>query len=657
MSQAPPALAQGDAAATAVAAPPSVTCRLVAWLRETWPLLTVLLGFALTTVIVPTLAPVATTDDWAYSRSAQILVQEGRLTIFPVVAATSVVPVLWSALFGFLLEPTLGIFRLATVVITALGGVALYVLCGALGVSRGRAALGVAAHLANPLTFVLAFTVMTDAHFVAMLLVASCLFVRGIQGSCGELSLFSHLRPQPAVLRERGGGLAGRWLAAGSLVAGLAFLCRQQGALIVPAVVLYLLLAGRLRFNRASGRLLAQAVAPVALIMAGYYLWLRSSSVSPAVQAAFLQEALEEGWRGAWWLLRRLTFVEVIYLGFFTLPIMAAAIPASRTLLRQPRGAGLLLTGLWGGVAILGVALFWRQGALMPYISQFFGAGGLGPPDVLGSRPKLLTPEVRGALTIACLAATLLLGLCAGRAVNRARAERKGPGTTRETSVAGLVLCIFLGQVAGVLPPSYHYIGWTAGSLDRYLLPLAPLAIALALWSVRDIALAPPPGWLVVAGMLVFSVAGTRDYLAYLQAVWQMADVAVARGTPLDRLDAGAGWDGYHLYEEGAARRVRSHTPKGGPWWVYFYGPATDSAYIVSSTPRKGYHAVARREYDAWLQRAPATLFLLRRATVPWPPAPDPDSPYQRRAADGRPPPVSPLPAASPSPVALVDAP
>jgi hypothetical protein len=208
----------------------------------------------------------------------------------------------------------------------------------------------------------------------------------------------------------------------------------------------------------------------------------------------------------------------------------------------------------------------------------------------------------------------------------------------------------------GALLPSFEFRNWraygvSAPSLDRYLLPLAPLGIALALWTLREIAILPHLGWLVVAGMLAFSVAGTRDYLVYLQAVWQMADLAVARGSPLDRLDAGAGWDGYHLYEEGAARHVRSRTPKGGPWWVYFYGPATDSAYIVSATPRTGYRAVARRDYDSWLQRKPTMLFLLRRLTDPWPPVRDADSPYQRRTADGRLPQPTPLPA-TPSPAA-----
>ncbi|MFT4039562.1 MAG: hypothetical protein QM692_15350 [Thermomicrobiales bacterium] len=664
-------------------APTPTAPRLLRWLRANWPILLVFVAFAVAAVIVPTLTNVSTTDDWAYSRSAQILVQEGRLVIFPVVAASSVFPVLWGALFGALFGPTLGVFRLATVVITALGGVLLYALCRDLGVTRGRAALGVAAWLANPLVFILAFTVMTDAHFVTMLLLATWLFGRALcgetltpsdrealtpnpspdarergadrRGRGGNMASSCHIgatgtgqSPSPAH-RERGWGegfsasqtlaVASPWLIAGSLAAGLAFLTRQQGALIVPAVVLWLLLTRRLWFNRASVVLLLQLVTPFALVMAGYYAWLRTSGVPPQVQSAFLREALEEGWAGAWWLLRHLTFVEVMYFGFFTLPIVAAALPYTRSLLRGLSRPGWVIALLWGGVAVAGVVLFWQRGARMPYIPQFFGSGGLGPPDVLGSRPILLGPEPRGVLTIACLLATLLLGVLAGRALGQLRpAPTATLAAIRANRVAGLALCIGLGQVAGVLPPSFHYIGWTAGSLDRYLLPLAPLVIALALWALRSARIVVPLGWVLAAAMLVFSIAGTRDYLSYLRAVWSLADEAVTRGVSLQQLDAGAGWDGYHLYEYGVENRIRSRTPRGGPWWVHFYAPATDSTYVVSGKPRKGYLQVASRPYDSWLEDDATTLYLLRRPWAPWPPSPpspQKDAPVTPRAADG----------------------
>jgi hypothetical protein len=484
--------------------------------------------------------------------------------------------------------------------------------------------------LFNPLVFVLAFTFMTDAHFMALLVIATWLYSKALNDSAEDdgitiastASGTTPARPQPKRFLDRlrptpqsaawATIINGRLIVAGSVVAGLAFLARQQGALIVPAVVLFLVLTRRLWFDRTSLVLLIQLAAPVLIAIGAYFLWLRYGNDVPRVQTQFLREILADGWSGTWWLLRRLTVVELMYLGFFTLPLMTAIIPFARHLMEGIPRRGWLLFAAWQAVLLVGITAFWVRGAYMPYIAQFFGSGGLGPPDVLGSRPILLGPDMRAVLTIVCFAASLLLALVAARAM--------GAAPSLERTRAGLVLAIGLGQVVGVMPPSYHYIGWASGSLDRYLLPLVPLAIALALWGLRDVRMALPLGWIVAAALAVFAVAGTRDYLVYMRAVWSMGEEAVAAGVPLDRLDAGSGWDGYHLYERGLETPIRSRTPKGGPWWVYFYAPATDSAYVVSGKPLPRHFVVARRPYSSWLQTRPTNLFLLRRFGEPWPP-------------------------------------
>ena len=584
--------------ATVVAHPPAAgtssgaasSSRIVTWVRANWALLAVYVAFALAAAVVPTLAPVATTDDWAYARSAQILLEEARLTIFPVVAATAVFQIAWGALFGFILEPTLGVFRLSTVVITALGGLALYGLCRDLGVARARGALGVATFLFNPLVFVLAFTFMTDAHFMALLVIATWLYARAIALD----------------------GIDGRLIVAGSGVAALAFLTRQQGALIIPAVATYLLVARRVQFDRASLVLLVQLVTLPAVAIAGYYTWLRYGNDVPTVQTSFFREAIEEGWSGTWWLVQRLTVVELMYLGFFTLPLVVAVLPRLTRLTKGIPILGWRLFALWQVILLVGVTALWVGGGRMPYVQQWFGSGALGAPDVLGSRPILLSPTIRAAITIVCLIASLLLALVAARAV-------AAPGSL-ERSRAGLVLSIGMWQVLGVMPPSYHYIGWAAGSLDRYLIPLVPLTIALALWALRGVRISLPLGWIVATALALFSVAGTRDYLVFMRAVWAMGEEALAAGVPLDRLDAGSGWDGYYLYEYGREHRMRSRTPKGGPWWVYFYAPATDSAYVVASKPLPRHYVIKKHPYSSWLQQEPKNVYLLHRAGVPWPP-------------------------------------
>jgi hypothetical protein len=565
--------------------------------RAHWPVAAVLAALAIAAVIVPTLTPVATTDDWGYSRSAQILVTEGRLVVFPVVAATAVFQIVWGALFGWLLEPTLGVFRLSTVVMVGLGAVGLYGLCRELGIDRHRAALGTAAFLFNPLLFVLAFTFMTDPHFVSLLVIATWWYARGLRPDT----------PSPG------------WVVAGSAVAGLALLTRQQGVLIPVAVVVFLLVTRRLRLDRPSLTRFLQVVGLPVVAFAGYLAWLRFGNDVPQVQTSFLRELVEEGWAGTWWLAQRLTVVELAYLGFFTLPLVVAALAAWR---RRPEGArasgvgisrtGWLLLAVWSGVLLVGVTGLWLRGMKMPYIGQFFGSGGLGPPDVLGSRPRLFSGDARTVITVVCVLASLGLAVIVARGISAAP-------VSPERATAGLVLTVGLWQVVGIFPPSYHYIGWTAGSLDRYLLPIIPLTIALSLWTLRDRHLLLPTGWVIVVLFALFAVAGTRDYLVYMRSVWSVATDAVAAGVPLDQIDAGAAWDGYYLYEAGLELK-RGRTRRGGPWWVYFYGRATDSSYVVSSTPRRGYFQIWKRSYSSWLNREPGTLYFLRRGDRSWPP-------------------------------------
>ena len=107
---------QSIAAATAPANPsalPAAGSRLdsaaaTRLLRAHWVFLLVLAAFALATAVVPMMTPIAISDDWTYARSAQILLAEGRLTVFPVVVATAVVPIAWGGPLRSRLRPHAG---------------------------------------------------------------------------------------------------------------------------------------------------------------------------------------------------------------------------------------------------------------------------------------------------------------------------------------------------------------------------------------------------------------------------------------------------------------------------------------------------------------------------------------------------------------------
>ncbi len=97
------------------------------------------------------------------------------------------------------------------------------------------------------------------------------------------------------------------------------------------------------------------------------------------------------------------------------------------------------------------------------------------------------------------------------------------------------------------------------------------MGICLLLWAVRDLRIVQPVAWLIVAAFAAYSVAGTRDYLVYMDTVWRLGRDANAAGIANVNLDAGSGWDGYHLYTYGLDNGITKGRTKNGPWWVYFY--------------------------------------------------------------------------------------
>jgi hypothetical protein len=172
-----------------------------------------------------------------------------------------------------------------------------------------------------------------------------------------------------------------------------------------------------------------------------------------------------------------------------------------------------------------------------------------------------------------------------------------------------------------MLPPSFQYIR-RGYSLDRYLLPMLPLIICLLLWAIRDLRLFQPIGWAIIAAMLAFNVAATRDYLTFLDTVWTTADEAVAAGALPTSIDAGASWDGYHLYTYGLDNDITRAQTRNGPWWMTFYALASDSTYTVSSTLREGYQIMWTRTVDQWLVDGDPTVYLLRKLEAPVLPQP-----------------------------------
>jgi hypothetical protein len=234
---------------------------------------------------------------------------------------------------------------------------------------------------------------------------------------------------------------------------------------------------------------------------------------------------------------------------------------------------------------------------------------GLGPDDVLAARPRLLRVPEQVLLTAACLLAGLLAGLLMFR---------------RRLTDVGLVLgAALLGQALGTLPTAPNFMDWGAGwapTLDRYLLPLLPLSLALLVWGARGLRLSLTRVGLPLAlAMAVFAVAGVRDHLVFLEGVWSLAGEANRLGVDNTRLDAGAAWDGFYVHV-GPPDPDDPPRTRDGPWWTILFAPHTDSSYVVAGALLPGYTVVLERGYWSWLHQRREPLFLLRSPDVAGPP-------------------------------------
>lgn len=554
----------------------------------------VMVCFALTPLLVPMLVPAAVGDDWVYARSVEILVREGRLHILDLSVVTLLFQIAWGSLFATLFGLSFGVLHLSTFVMTMLGGVACYGLCRELEIAPMPSALAAAAYVFNPLSFVLAYTFMSDPFFTALLVVATYGYVRGLRRD----------RPDHAALLF------------GAVATACAFLVRQQGALIPAAVIVALFVQRRLHRDRESVRLVLWIVALPTIATAGYYLWLVFIYGVPHQQASFTHSVISAGWEQSLLLIGRMTFIEAMYVGLFTLPVALAALSAVNRIARV-RAPVVWFTVLGWAVMLLAGLMHFNSSdnrnnsgqpfmPRMPYIAQYMGPNGLGPTDLLGGRDWIVSWQALDLLTALCVVASLLFVLTLVRQIPRPVSA--DPSRTS----AGLVLAIALGQVAGVLPPSFHFRNWII-SVDRYLLPLLPLALCLGFWALRGLRPSFGAAWVIVAMSALISIAGTRDFLEFQNATWQVARAAIEGGVPMTALDAGSSWDGYTLYDYSVAHHLAPQTP-GGPWWTNIFAPATTSDYIVSTAPLDGYQEVGHQEVPNWLDPHPTFVYLLQRA-------------------------------------------
>ncbi len=392
----------------------------------------------------------------------------------------------------------------------------------------------------------------------------------------------------------------------------------------------YLLLARRVRADRAGAGIAVAVLGVPALTAGGYWLWFKFLHGTEGSAQVSVAGGIGDAGAGELGLLaRRLLFITAVYAAFLVFPVVLGAVGRLPEIVRSTTRGGWIFVGVWVLVLVSGPVFsgFLRH-ARMPYLQQFVGPAGLGPSgDVRGGRVPFYSPTGSYWITVACVATSVLLALTLAHRVPNLGRLAESPAAM----VATVLVVQFLGLVVTSIP-----LRGTAISRDRYLLPLLPLLIALTLWACNQVRIAMWAAWAMVGVLAAFSVTSTHDFLTYQNAAWSVANRAHARGVPYTSLDAGAAFDAYHLYEQSYKqnahidlRAIKASGLKHAfvlskhdvhPWWIGFYAPIQNNDYIVTAEPLFGYTTLWKVPYSSWLHRGTQYMYLVRRTTLTNPP-------------------------------------
>jgi hypothetical protein len=491
------------------------------------PLVAILAVSAASWALVRPSANVPVIDDWVYAWSVEHLLRTGQLRVLEISAFYPIVQILWGSLFARLFGFSFVVLRFSTVVLSALGCWSVYLTLRELGCRHSTGLLGALALALHPLYFALSFSFMTEVPFIA----------------CSTMAVYWYVR---AIRR---GSAPALW--AGSLCATAAFLIRPIGIALPLAVVPGL-------FRSRGGLTFRRGVAPLAvcLLMMGALQIELPRLLEPLDWAAIRQSYLR------WWF-----SVPLVSYVRWTLEVMVITVfPLTPLLLayatRWRRAVTAVVGALTVAVAstLLGYVVRplpnWQTWSLQDTAARAMLAGTLVPsPWSLRVMPlvKVLGLFVAGAFV--AIGAARIVRRCGWRRVD-----------------------VVLIALAVLQVGSIHAL-WLYN--DRYYLVLAPLVAITAAEALDQDSRGQWFAFLLLIAWAAVAVTGTRDMLAFNQAVADAAQDLEAAGIPPWDIDAGYSLNGWRLYAH------PEHLPPGANrrYDVPFVTSERETPYAISNTP------------------------------------------------------------------------
>jgi hypothetical protein len=560
--------------------------------RRDWAVVAALVAaWGLMAVVINPVGDFPLNDDFVYALPVQWLVEEGRLgTIYQ--NAAFFTQMVWGVLWAYLCGFSYTVLRLSTLVAGAVGLGATYLVGRELGLSRALAAVVAGLLATNPVFVSLAYTFMTDVPFLALIMVAFLLLLRGLKYDSGAYHRAGLVTLLALVLlRQVGLALALGLMAAVALKDGLgrAWVIRT----LVPTVVLL-------------------------GVVYGYRKWLEVNDLLPAMYDMYINGVklflshVAQGRLGVVKPTLRAVGFGLLHLGLWLLPLLFLLLPRYRG---ARTGAVPLMTAAVLGLVAAAVtaALVWAgMGMPVGMPGNILVDLGTGLPSLEGPAPH----APRGfwvAVTWASAFGAACILLAIGQMVRPALA-RLGSAQGRRSLWLSALLLVSLGVVYA--PFCIMYGPW----FDRYLLPV--MALLALLLARNPVAMDPPvrlqpslgPRVLVAAALalvyLGFTVVSTHDYLAWNRARWAAAAPLIARGIAPDDIRGGYEFDQYHAWRPlpehvtNASRAAFADRPNRAKEHAH---------YVLAFGDEPGYDRVRRIAVNRWFPLSPGQVVVLKR--------------------------------------------
>lgn len=561
--------------------------RLLDRLAGAWPLAWLVVVYGVMALILRPTYNWPVIDSWAFAWTVQQLLETGQLRIVEWGAMSLLAHVGWGALFCLPAGFSFSALNLSTFLLSMVAAGASYLALRELSFSKWASVVGAGVVVVNPAVVLLSYSYMTDVPFLAWFTLSTWCNLRG-------------LRRHDV-----------RWLLLGSVFATLAVLIRQNGIVLPAAWCAYLLwqwVRGRRSFPWAEG--LASVVLPIlALIGLTGLSWAGVLPQRTNILTWFNYELLFST------LLAHL-FRILLYLGLFMLPLtipMAIGFlwPDGRWRIRRAIVPAALFLLLGVGAIVQFFHPFklpylgtWR---MMPYYPSVWSVFGTGSQEewLAGTREMVFSYRFWVVITaLSCAGAALLLWPAlrqAWQSMRTKKAEASGSAWP-----LGFMVALILTYLASILL-------FRGEIYERYLIGLLVPVGALVLRACHreGISLNRPAFGLVAIVFLAFSLALTGEFVTWNGAAWQAASRLADAGIPLDQIDGGFAWNGWHF--AGEVTEVGQASVIGPPWYMAIT-PQIVRTYVVSFSPLEGYTSIGRQPYWSPLHWAERELWILHRA-------------------------------------------